>query len=177
MRYSVEIHFDRESGERIRQMIAAVGEQLGVGVLNEIESRPHVSLAVLEDVDPAVLSGIVERWAAGRRGFGMALSAVGSFPGDTGVIFVAPAMSPELLEMHESVYAALCAAGLHVEDYYVPGKWVPHCTVCMNAPRERMEGIIEFVRRSAVFGAVRVVSVSVVEFWPACEVGTFQLVG
>jgi 2'-5' RNA ligase len=175
MPYSVELHFDRESAERIRRVRVAVAEQLGAGVSSELEARPHVSLAVLHDVDPAVLAGVVGPWAVKSRGFAMALSAVGVFPSDAGVIFLAPALSRELLEMHDVLYKTLCAAGLSVDDYYVPGKWLPHCTICMKAPRDRTGGIVDFLRQFAVFGPVRVQSVSVVDFSPAREVRAFPL--
>ena len=172
MPYSVELHFDLESAERIRRVRAAVAQQL-----SEIEGRPHLSLAVLQDVDSAELARVVEPWAANSRGFEMEFSAVGVFPSDAGVIFVAPALSRELLGMHDALYKTLCASGLRVDDHYAPGKWLPHCTICMKAPPDRIGGIVDFVRRAPVFGPVRVQSVSVVEFSPAREVRAFQLVG
>jgi 2'-5' RNA ligase len=55
------------------------------------------------------------------------LCALGLFPGPPGVLFLAPAPTPALLDIHAALIASLPAAGLH--PHYRAGAWMPHVTL------------------------------------------------
>ena len=53
--------------------------------------------------------------------------SVGIFP-TNGTVFLAPTVTNELLKLHHS-YHDYFKTFHNPNSYYVPGKWVPHCTI------------------------------------------------
>jgi hypothetical protein len=43
-----------------------------------------------------------------------------------------------LLDRHRAVHDRLAAGGVAVWDHYLPGRWVPHCTVSLRVPNPLM---------------------------------------
>lgn len=98
--------------------------------------RPHVTLAVTDDG-----SGL--RGAAGvlqSRLLPVAAELVGPafFPTEPPILHLAVTPTRELLEMHRSVLQALDDAGVDAWPHYCVDAWVPHCTLSMGVPHERL---------------------------------------
>ena len=60
----------------------------------------------------------------------------GRVPTDEGVLFLAPTASRALINVQEQVVDRLGQVGARVERYWLPGNWVPHCTLAIGIPRE-----------------------------------------
>ncbi|MCV5434160.1 2'-5' RNA ligase family protein, partial [Escherichia coli] len=54
--------------------------------------------------------------------------SVGVFP-TNGTVFLAPTVTDELLKFHHSYHDYFNNFHDNPNSYYVPGKWVPHCTI------------------------------------------------
>jgi 2'-5' RNA ligase len=123
MGLAVELLFDGESERAVGRVWDAVRAVSGSSLLFDLRARPHVSLAVY----PEGVRGPLERAVQGLRAppLPFVLSSAGTFPGDEGVAFLAPAVDDALLRLHRE-WHALAPGGL---PYYAPGAWVPHCTV------------------------------------------------
>jgi 2'-5' RNA ligase len=57
---------------------------------------------------------------------------LGTFPGDEGVLFLATTVTADLLAFHAQVHAALANQPIQHWPYYLPGNWVPHCTLAQG---------------------------------------------
>ncbi len=130
---ALELYLDTVATRRIRVLWDAL-EAEGVQSLRSLldqRHRPHVSLAVATRLDPeqvaAALSGTVV--AAPLR---LSFQHAGQFVGR--VLWLGPAPTAELLTHQHTVYERLTAAGVSVAPHYVPGRWVPHCTLSMRVP-------------------------------------------
>ena len=107
--------------------------------LSELGARPHVSLSVYGDgLDT---NGFPERLLEFARSidpFDFTLSSLGTFPGQEGVVFLAPVVTRRLLEVHarlpRGVFEAHNNTGM---GHYLPGNWVPHCTVAIDLSAAR----------------------------------------
>jgi hypothetical protein len=126
MVHSIELVFDPDTEAAIRRLWADLA---GAGIPSQAPaSRPHVTLAVAERIDPAVdaLLGPV----AGRLPLGAAIGAPVLF-GRANVVFarlIVP--TSELLALHAEVHR-LC--GPHLEPApmanSLPGQWTAHLTL------------------------------------------------
>jgi 2'-5' RNA ligase len=121
--YSFELHPDRST----RQVIREIWDAIGAAKLCDIRrngNAPHVTLAVAEELGP------VERMMDFATAFApieAAFESVGEFP--TGVLFLAPRLSPELEEIHGRFHEQFDLAPGRPSHYYSPGAWTPHCTL------------------------------------------------
>ena len=92
---------------------------------------PHLSYAVLRRGDPEKVCRVVASLPTGPT-VTLGFDALGTFR--RGRVWLAPAVTSDVLRRQEQVATALAAFDLHRS--YVPGSWVPHCTL---APRVRLD--------------------------------------
>jgi hypothetical protein len=139
MRLAVELLFDSESEHTLRGLWKALSEELGQP--NALEGRsttPHISLSAFEATELGKLWEALREACRGRKAWDVQLNSVGTFPGDEGVLFLAPAPSLELLKMHEDFHAGLIRMGARVRPYYYPGQLAFHCTLDIGLPSEKL---------------------------------------
>ena len=131
---ALECYFDSQASRRIRAVWDAL-ESVGVPSLRDLthgRHRPHVSLAVADRLDPVAVADAL----AGTPAYPpspVSLDYVGQFVGR--VLWLGPVPTAGLLDHHAAVHARLARAGIAVDPYYHPGRWVPHCTVSIRVPR------------------------------------------
>jgi 2'-5' RNA ligase len=104
---------------------------------------PHVSLAVYDEehrVDEAAVSRVVEQLAVRGRAIEIAFAGFGVFPTEENVLFLAPVVTPALLDLHATYHAMAAGLEASCRAYYLPGRWVPHCTLSMLGP---MTGVLD----------------------------------
>jgi len=145
MPIALELHFDRDGEERVRSW-AAVRSPAGMGS----ESVPHVSLLVAESIDLPAAKPRLDRFAAATRRFSLSLSAVGIFPGNPPVVFLAPKVTRDLLNLHERFVGEFTLLVSGIWDYYLPGNWVPHCALGIAVPPTDLSGLPLTVRVSGL---------------------------
>lgn len=144
MPVAVELFFDDETDAAVR---ALWRDLHGVGVpspLIDCDAVPHVSIAVYESVDLRALERAVRGWAATARAeVPVTLSSLGLFPGKDRVIFLGVTMTPELLHLHGSFHRDWSPSDVEPWRYYLPGIWVPHCTLGYGyGPEELVRAIL-----------------------------------
>jgi 2'-5' RNA ligase len=57
------------------------------------------------------------------------LYVLGTFPGGEGALFLGVPVTAELLAFHANVHTALANQLVEHWPHYLPGNWVPHCTL------------------------------------------------
>jgi len=131
---ALELYFDPVADQRIRRVWDAL-EEVEVPSLREHthrRHRPHLSLVVADHLDPdavgAALAGTTV--AAPLR---LSFQYVGQFVGR--VLWLGPAPTAALLAHQAAVHTRLMDAGIELSPFYLPGVWVPHCTLSMRVPR------------------------------------------
>lgn len=130
---ALELYFDPVADQRIRRVWDAL-EEVEVPSLREHthrRHRPHLSLVVADHLDPdavgAALAGTTV--AAPLR---LSFQYVGQFVGR--VLWLGPAPTAALLAHQAAVHTRLMDAGIELSPFYLPGVWVPHCTLSMRVP-------------------------------------------
>lgn len=136
--FAIELFLDAEVEKKVlafRDLIYLDGVQPVQGLMND---KPHISLAVFPQVNGQKLLKLTEEFAQTLTSFEFRLGAVGTFPTADNVLFLYPAPSLKLLEVHAGLHERLLHSGLESSPYYSPGKWVPHLTLEFNLSREEL---------------------------------------
>ena len=124
--------------------------------------RPHVSLSICgRALGPKVARAVSA--ALGESAVPIELSGVGTFPGGRGVVYLAVAVDEALISVHRGVHDALRRAGIEPWDYYAPGHWIPHCTLAMGMPPERLGEAMTIALAAGLPVSARAVDVAVVD--------------
>ncbi|HEY7226209.1 MAG TPA: 2'-5' RNA ligase family protein [Micromonosporaceae bacterium] len=127
---AIELYFDPATERRLRTLWTAL-ESAGVTTLENHTHRlhrPHLSLAAADELPPEPVAA-----ALGVLPLGVPLTFhyLALFAG--GVLWLGPAPTRALLELHHETVARLDAAGIPIWPLYRPDGWVPHSTLSMAA--------------------------------------------
>ena len=132
---ALEIYFDPVAERRMRTLWTALDEAgvTNLGTHTHRRHRPHISLAVADELDPLRVADAVAGLTMPPP-LTLSFQYVGQFPG--GVLWLGPAPTTELLDLHARVLRRLDRAEIEISELYRPGTWVPHCTLSMTARRD-----------------------------------------
>ncbi|MXY49912.1 MAG: 2'-5' RNA ligase family protein [Gemmatimonadetes bacterium] len=170
MGYAIELFYDEASDRTVREIWDGLGTALGQPSLSELGARPHVSLAVYGDGYDT--NGFPERLLEFARSidpFDFTLSSLGTFPGQEGVVFLAPVVTRRLLAVHARFHEVFSKHDHVGMGYYLPGNWVPHCTVAIDLSEAEVTAAVAYGRE--VFQPIlgRFQEIGLVEFRPVKE--------
>lgn len=129
MAHALEMYFDDQADVSVRslwQLLTDAGLP-SLATRTHRLHRPHVSLAVAESLASAELAPL--RSALKAHQPTPRLYVLGTFPGSEGALFLGVQASADLLVFHAEVHAALAGEQVEHWPYYLPGNWVPHCTL------------------------------------------------
>ena len=176
MGYAVELYFDRQSEQSILNLRHILTENGITGRLDQSGDRPHISLAGFSnDADREVLIRLVQEYAGHVQPFQVQLGAMGTFPTDENVLFLAPAPTIQLLAYHQEFHDRLAQSSLTPSPYYAPENWIPHCSVEMNIPGELYPKAIELCRKNFKPIQGQFQEIGVIAFWPIQQLATWPL--
>lgn len=183
MGYAVELFCDPESEQAVCEIWDGLGAALGKPSLSELGARPHVSLAVYsDDLDASGFSKQLHEFSKHLREFAQSvtpfefkLSSVGTFPGSEGVVFLAPVATRQLLAVHERFHVLFSRYDELGMAYYLPGNWVPHCTVAIDLAATEVTEAMAYCREAFQPISGRFQEIGLVEFRPVKELFTCSL--
>jgi hypothetical protein len=70
------------------------------------------------------------------------LSNLGTFPNSENVLMLGAVVDAELLAVHSAIHDVLAGKVQSPSAYYLPGSWVPHCTLTQGIEHHQMvEGL------------------------------------
>jgi 2'-5' RNA ligase superfamily protein len=103
--------------------------------------RPHVTLAVTDDATALRRAG---RQLRGRIDpVDVQLVGPGLFSAEPPILHLIVGATDELLASHRAVVGLLDEAGVDLWPHYRVGAWVPHCTLSMGVPPERLGDAVQ----------------------------------
>ena len=145
MALAVCLLFDRRSERAVRALWDRI-EQLGVASLRSHthgHHLPHVSYAVLRSWDLATVQAAIGDVLGGPP-VELAFDGVGLFR--RGRTWLLAGVSADVVARQQRVVDVVMAAGAELHKHYLPGTWLPHCSL---APRVQLAQLPEVA--SAVF--------------------------
>lgn len=100
--------------------------------------KPHLTLAIWEDLDPELVLDDLKDFAKTHRAFPVTFSSVATFGPESGTVFLGPVFTPPLILVHHQLYRIFGEVSEMSEGLYRPGSWVPHCSLTLGLPPESM---------------------------------------
>ena len=135
MALAVCLLFDARTDEAIRSLWRRL-EDLGLPtLLSHTHGRhvPHLSYAVLRTFDVDAVSGALDL-LPDEGPMSLHFDALGMFRRSR--CWLVPAVTSDIAARQDRVVEAVESTGAELHRHYLPGVWVPHCTL---APRVRLE--------------------------------------
>lgn len=135
MQYAIEMFFDKETEEKLFDLIAKVADANLSTKYLEWKTRPHVTLACFNDVDEEKCIEKLKEFAATHGPAPANLESIGVF-NDTKVVFISPTMNRAMFRMHEELHECMKEFDTEGWHWYCPDDWVPHCAIVLAGEDE-----------------------------------------
>ncbi|WP_030106771.1 2'-5' RNA ligase family protein [Actinoalloteichus caeruleus] len=139
MAEALVFYFDDEAERAVRVLWERL-ERAGVPSLARLghgQHRPHLTLAM-----GAAFPVPIRRELAGELDRihlpDLWLHTVGTFTASEDVLMLGAMVDVELLAVHSAVHDVLAGGVRQPSAYYLPGSWVPHCTLAMGITGEQL---------------------------------------
>jgi hypothetical protein len=176
MPFAVEIFFDDSADKKLCQLRGSLARQVGAPDKMGLENiRPHISLALFEQGQLAKILAVLQNLASRQASFEVSLTALNSFPGDEGVLYLEPdALGLGPLQRD-------CFQGLQgLSDgwnrfYHPPENLVFHCTMNLYLSPSQIQQSLRLDSRSALPIKARAVGLALVEVVSGEVLGEFAL--
>ena len=176
MSIAVVLYFDKQTETRLLSIWRDLAKKKLSTFLVDIGIRPHISLAVFQKNEIEDLLKRTQAFAKNIKSFEINLCSVGSFPISGRPIFYLPVPTTQLLDIHSQYHNSIGPIGLNCEKYYLPGNWVPHCTVAENISDEDLfKQIILDCCNAGMPVNGRVTHIGIFEYMPIKEIVDFAL--
>lgn len=133
------LYFDGEADSRVRALWRRL-DGSGVPSLatrTHRRHRPHLSFAVAGKI-PAAARAALRRDLALLSIPNLWLYTLGTFPHSDNILFLGAVTDAELLAVHSAVHDTLAGKVKHPAAAYLPGAWIPHCTLAAGLSAEQL---------------------------------------
>lgn len=175
MPYAVVLYFE-ENQERaffdIWKLLAK--EHLSIDMV-EAEIRPHITLAIYDELNCQPCDSQLSRLASQTRPLEFQISHLGLFTKPEPVVFAAPTLTPQLLKFHQQLHSALMADSKNPWKMYLPGQWVPHCTLALGFDLKNLGEIFKTCLQLKLPMAIKANQLGAVEFQPMVDLFQYRL--
>lgn len=174
MGFAVILCFEPEAEARLQGLWQALAEGGINSTMVAAGFRPHITLGGFDGAPPKGLCEELQQLVARTPPLTVAFSGIGVFPTEE-VLYLAPVVTMELLELQARLRACLAGLGVAQPEHYQPGHWVPHCTLAIGLPPEKIAGVLDLCRRHDAFAPARAAEIVLVETTPVGSVCTLSL--
>lgn len=172
MPFAVEFFFDQVHADRIQDVWSQMSDH-GFGV--EMTGRPHVTLAIWDEINLGVAQDWLREFAMELQPFPIRFASVGLFARPQSVIFLTPVVTGNLLEIQELFRTNFRGRIGESWSNFRPGWWVPHCTLTQGIERESLPGALALASEIELPFVAEVNSIGIVEFPSITDHCTFPL--
>lgn len=177
MKYAIELYYDKETEDKLFELVKRVADEKISTKFLEWKSRPHLTLACFNDVEETKCIEKLKVFAKNHKAMPAYIGSIGMF-NDTKTIFVSPIMNSSMYQFQRELHEILNGFDIKGWEWYCPDRWVPHCTIALT--REDNDDAFfkasdlllhEFKKMSGKFVSIGLVKVS----FPVEEIFTVEL--
>jgi len=151
--YAVTLEFDRETHNKIQEMIDEVARVTGCDRMKREKIPPHVTVSALESDREEALLSEMESIAETVKKHDIWFANIGIF--NPFVVYLGPVMNEFLYNTCKTVNQRLLKhAQVGNKGRYLPNQWVPHAGVVVELTPEALKEAFAIVQeRFSAFGA------------------------
>jgi 2'-5' RNA ligase len=172
--FAVHLYFDAPSEEVIWVIWNKLAESGVAPYMAASGARPHVSLAIYETVVLPEMERRLQDWANSNGPFDFVFSHLGAFCAPKPVVFVAPTTTTPLLNLHEALHQTLAGLGSDPWAHYLPGSWVPHCTLAFDIELAALPEAMAVAKELSLPLKGQMTGIGLIETRPVKELFTFS---
>ena len=142
MQYAIELYFDKETEQRLTDLIQSVADKQLSKKFLEWKTRPHLTLACFNDVNEQDCIEKLIDFARTHKQLPAYIGSVGMFT-DTKTIFVSPVMNESMYQFQKELCEHLSGFNTTGFEWYLPndGLWWKRCAA--KAPNLAALGITQ----------------------------------
>jgi 2'-5' RNA ligase len=176
MPYATQLFFDPETEGAIHAIWQELVANGVAPYMGQSGNRPHISLALCDDLDPGACQLKLKAWAADVKPMPVSFQQIGIFPAQEPTVFTGPVVTPELLALQREVDGLLEGCCKWPEyDYYRPSNWIPHCTLAMEFDAARLNEVLEIAGHLKLPLNGKTSGVGLIEFRPVRQLFEIDL--
>ncbi len=138
-------------------------------------NRPHLTLAMSTALDVAAAERALAAFARAWSPFPLVLAHIGAFVTPAAVAFLASTPTVDLLRIHQGTLDLFADIGAEPWELYLPGRWVPHCTVAFQMGEAALPKVIEASQSWPLPLVAEVTEVGVMEVSPTRPLFSIRL--
>lgn len=138
----VGLTLDREAANVVTALstkVLDVAEAKGVHVSS---TPPHITLAIAEYADERSVGRLIDQVASESAPLQVTFDSIGVFSGPDYVLYLAPVVTHDLLSFHTKLHRELEPYSKDQSPYYLPGRWVPHCTIASEISQTALPSMV-----------------------------------
>jgi 2'-5' RNA ligase len=174
MPFGVILYFDDQTETSILNVWKSLAEnRLTSSMLTE-GIRPHITLAIFDDLDCRPCENELKKITSKTASPLIQFTHLGLFTYPEPVIFAAPLVTKALLDFHYELHEKLTVDGKDPWELYLPGRWVPHCSLALGYKAEKQSEIFQFCQVLPLPMHVQAVQLGVVSFKPVKDLFNFD---
>lgn len=137
------------------------------------EIRPHVTLGACAELDIARCEAVLLDLASVPP-IACRFDSLGAFISDPAVVFAAPVVTTGLLALHDRFHDRFGQIASEQSSFYLPGQWVPHCTLAEGLPLAILPEAIRIASTMALpliatFTAIEIVEIPTARILRTCR--------
>lgn len=176
MPFALQLFVDPVSDTAVRSLWEELAST-GLSSMRDSGNRPHFSLALYRELIVPVCTGLLASFAETHAPFALSIESLGIFPGEQSLVFLAPIVSPGLLDLPREVHQLLQGAGAFPAPYYLPGHWTPHCALATRVPPHLVSQVVAIGLGISFPLHIRIEEIGVIEYPPVKHLFAFRLTG
>ena len=178
MPHAVMVYFDAQTEAAIQTIWKELDDTGAAPYLHRSANRPHFKLAIYEGLNISTSQQRLQSIAATTAGIPVHFKSLGIFPNDKPTVFLAPSVTPALLNLQSCVGGALRDLGqCPPYNFFLPGHWVPHCLLGFDLEPVKLTGVLESAMHLHLPFDGQIEEIGLVEFHPVKHLFTFPLSG
>ncbi len=163
MAYAVELSFDEAADAKVRAVWQAIEDVRISTTLRNDAGQPHMTLGVAALIDMRTIEQALRQFASAIPALTLSFEHIGLFHTSENAVFLAPIVTAQLLHMHTDFHGLFAQHTQERWPYYLPGGWVPHCTLAHKVPSAQLATVIGIARSMRLPLRARVRRLAVVE--------------
>lgn len=145
MYYAVTLEFDKETENKIQEMIDEVARVTGCDYMKQSKIPPHVTVSALVSDNEAAQLSEMENIAASMQKDSVFFANIGVF--NPLVIYLGPVMNEFLQDTCRTVNERLLQyASVGNKGQYLPNQWVPHTAIAVKLTPETLKEAFAIVQ-------------------------------
>ncbi|HXI83631.1 MAG TPA: 2'-5' RNA ligase family protein [Verrucomicrobiae bacterium] len=177
MPFAVEMFCDESADKRVREIWNDLAQAKLTSSMIDGGYRPHVTLGVFEGYTSPQFENELRLFAEKRGVFSIKFDYLGVFPRPEGVVYFGAVVTGQLLSVHGEFTRHFAPLMMGIRPYYLPGNWVPHCTLAYGLSMATIPSAVEVCSRSMLPIIAQVKEIGLVEIPKHREVLMCELGG